>query len=434
MNENKIDYKKCCLCQDETNRSSIRCPAKDGFETSYDKLEGDLLGFKALGQNPIPVQIALFGENIAYELKSNIAFFHYSCRKLCDTQKLKRAQKRKEKLETECLDNSPQKKTRRSFNASLNNDEPECIICSKNNDEEPLHKAMTKSLDDNIKEWAKACQDYNLLTKLETASDMPAMEAYYHKSCSTNLFNKARPSVKIETSGNKVNEFNESVMVHVAACVSASTDKIFTLKELKGMYIKRLGEIDPDSRKTQSELHSTRFKERLLLLDPDLTETCAGGGHSTLISHKYVQAEAVNKKYKTQHEMNSNVEYIEAAQSLHKVILNHKIKPFTGSFTPDCLTDDIPVQLVDFINRLVQGPIVDKEQEVNKQRERAVKIICHQIVYNTIKRPTSCTTVMRHNKSRIPSYPIYQGLKLHTEGKMKTQIEQHKNNGSSIGY
>ena len=110
------------------------------------------------------------------------------------------------------------------------------------------------------------------------------------------------------------------------------------------------------------------------------------------------------------------------------------MKPFNGSFTPDCLTDDVPEQLLDFVNRLIQGPIWDEEKEINKQRERVAKIICHQIVFNTVTRPTPGRTVMRHNKSRTPSYPIYQGLKLHAEGKLKSQIEQHEKNGSSIGY
>ena len=83
-------------------------------------------------------------------------------------------------------------------------------------------------------------------------------------------------------------------------------------------------------------------------------------------------------------------------------------------------------------NRLIQGPIWDKEKEINKQRERVAKILYHQIVFNTVTRTTPCRTVMRHNKSRTPSYPIYQGLKLHTEAKLKTQVLQHEQNGSSI--
>ena len=90
--------------------------------------------------------------------------------------------------------------------------------------------------------------------------------------------------------------------------------------------------------------------------------------------------------------------------------------------------------MLDFVNRLIQGPIWDKEKEINKQRERVAKIECHQIVFNTVTRPTPGKTVMRHNKSRTPSYPIYQGLKLHTEGKLKPQVLQHKQHGSSLGY
>ena len=82
-----------------------------------------------------------------------------------------------------------------------------------------------------------------------------------------------------------------------SAKVAAAETAEINLKELKEMYSKRLEEIDPDSKNNQHFLHSTRFKERLLQLDSDLREACAGRGHPTLISHKSAQAEAINKEY-----------------------------------------------------------------------------------------------------------------------------------------
>ena len=114
------------------------------------------------------------------------------------------------------------------------------------------------------------------------------------------------------------------------------------------MYSKRLEEIDPDSKNNQHFLHSTRFKDHLLQLDSDLREDCAGRSHPTLISHKFAQAEAINKEYKMQKD-DPNIHYIKASLLLHKLIINYKIKPFTGSFTPGCLTDDVPEQLLDFV-------------------------------------------------------------------------------------
>ena len=84
-----------------------------------------------------------------------------------------------------------------SIYASFNRDDPECIMCSRKYGgevytEEVLHKASTKQVDESVKRMAEICKDYKLLARLQTAVDMPAMDAYYHRNCYVNLQNKTR--------------------------------------------------------------------------------------------------------------------------------------------------------------------------------------------------------------------------------------------------
>lgn len=139
-----IDFILCCLCQKESE-SKVLCPSKNGKLSTYDLLAKDLTNFKNLGVNPIPVRIERLGCNIAETLKVNRAWFHKSCRSLCDNHKFNRIKKRKEKEESNV---SPKKKTRSSADTSFQRDKPECIMTSCSETGEvllgsTLHKAMT---------------------------------------------------------------------------------------------------------------------------------------------------------------------------------------------------------------------------------------------------------------------------------------------------
>ena len=53
------------------------------------------------------------------------------------------------------------------------------------------HRAATLAIDSNVRAAATKLQDHKLLSKL-AAGDMHALDAYYHASCLTALYNRAR--------------------------------------------------------------------------------------------------------------------------------------------------------------------------------------------------------------------------------------------------
>ena len=119
---------------------------------------------------------------------------------------------------------------------------------------------------------------------------MHAMDAYYHRCCYVDIQNQARSHQRGSLSTDKSEEFNGAVMVHLAAHVVDSGQTV-SVSELKSMYASRMEERGESV--CFKYMHSTRFKEYLLHLEPDLRNASDGRDHPTLISHRSTQAAAV---------------------------------------------------------------------------------------------------------------------------------------------
>ena len=80
------------------------------------------------------------GPGIAQTMLSNKAIYHHSCRTKFRDRYLQRAlDKRKEQEEDEVEHTNP-KKTRSSFNASIDRDMDQCVMCLKYQKDEPNNK------------------------------------------------------------------------------------------------------------------------------------------------------------------------------------------------------------------------------------------------------------------------------------------------------
>ena len=88
----------------------------------------------------------------------------------------------------------------RSTNETVDLKDAICIFCDQPAGSEGLHNASTYKIDKRVRQHLLDLQDTVLLAKL-AAADMIAIEAKYHKSCLTALYNRAR-AVASSTSGN----------------------------------------------------------------------------------------------------------------------------------------------------------------------------------------------------------------------------------------
>lgn len=113
--------------------------------------------------------------------------------------------------------------------------------------------------------------------------------------------------------------------------------------------------------------------------------------------------------------------------------------PFFGT---DSLSLPVPLQLIIFLNILLQGSYILRElnnQELQAQvqgRARVVSAIAQQIIYNTCgeSHHTTKPTSIRHSKEHETPFPLYQGLKLHGDGNQKAQINRANAFGISVSY
>ena len=278
-----------------------------------------------------------------------------------------------------------------------------------------------------MKACATKTRNTELLAKLASASDLHAMDAYYHRACYLSLKNEARSlerSVSATESGIGT-MFNPLVIAELTAYI-VDSQRIFPLSEAKTINVEKMKEldktIDPQS------IHSTRFKEKLLKLEPELVETCRGKGYSSMLCSRRAAGAAVETELKCQTEVGDNDAHmiVQTAMLLRKHILFDQ-KPFNGHFNKDSLKSPIPESLLTFMNIVLQGPTRNSHSDVysndtdqNQQRSRVACTLSQLIVFNTAKISRPGTQVMRHSKERETPFPLYVGIKLHIEGKTST--------------
>ena len=103
-------------------------------------------------------------------------------------------------------------------------------------------------------------------------------------------------------------------------------------------------------------------------------------------------------------------------------------EPFTGSFDENCLSHPVTEVLFTFMNVLLQGSKNSMEEtndDVDRsQRSKCTLTLCQLIMYNMVKY-TSLENIksMLHSKEYETPFPLYWGLKMHTEQRLKIQID-----------
>ena len=109
-------------------------------------------------------------------------------------------------------------------------------------------------------------------------------------------------------------------------------------------------------------------------------------------------------------------------------------KPFTGSFDANCLSNADPELLFTSMNMLLQGSKDSLEglgNDVNmSQRTKAPLSLSQLIIYNMVKHtPSKNINYMRHPKEYETSVPLYWGIRMHSEQRVKATLDD----GSDMG-
>ena len=189
------------------------------------------------------------------------------------------------------------------------------------------------------------------------------------------------------------------------------------------------------------EPHSTRFKDHLLNLLPEWSEYSQG--KDIFISNKSKVADLLAKAHDSQIDQGDALLLMRAAVILRKCCL-HKQEPFSGTFSPDCLISPVPQELRSFVNIILQGPSILREQrnveadEPEHGRDNVACTISQLLIYNTYGDThhghATQTNTIRHGKDHETPILLYQGLNMHGDARLKKQIENAHELGMSVSY
>ena len=132
----------------------------------------------------------------------------------------------------------------------------------------PIHQAMTFRLDAKIRHCAEVLNDRLLLAKL-AGGDLIAIEFTYHVKCLVDLYRRAKTVENRSTESLSCKFKTEQAFQEIVEYVESKRGitMTFNASDLVSMYHERLRSLEVDD-----YVHSTRFREKLLNVIPDLTE------------------------------------------------------------------------------------------------------------------------------------------------------------------
>ena len=189
------DFDLCFICQ-ELSGEQLVCPATNSTRTDkasgYFTIAQQLQQFDAIGElsGNISARISnLSCEELVAKLVTNEAKFHKKCRNRYDKQHYERASKKRKQLVHDTSDVVSPPSTRARYSAK--NFQPKCFFCDREDSIENLTQAQTFELDRKVRNAASQLCDEKLLARL-SEGDMIAVEALYHKTCLSALYNRLR--------------------------------------------------------------------------------------------------------------------------------------------------------------------------------------------------------------------------------------------------
>ena len=201
---------------------------------------------------------------------------------------------------------------------------------------------------------------------------------------------------------------------------------VFKLSDLAKLYRERLINLGTD---VPNRINSTRLKERLLHLIPDLKAQTQG--RDILLVFDDDIGEALKIECDNDEDSEANI-LAKAAQIVRKELYQIQ-QQFNGSFSADCQKDAVSDTLRTLVRMILDGASIEKQESVG--RCAAVDSISQLMIYNSVKHaPTPNSNNIRHNKDKETPLPIYLGLMIHATTRSRTIIDKLHSLGLSISY
>jgi hypothetical protein len=226
--------------------------------------------------------------------------------------------------------------------------------------------------------------DEMLLAKV-SEGDMIAVEALYHKSCLSALYNRLRDLQTTKPKADSENAIIEGIVLaeilDYLKNYKASTETIpvFKLSDLKSLYLQRLKEygcLDV----CMENIHSTRLKEKILSRIPELHESKKG--RDVVLTFKDEVGFAIYKACKQDFE-EDGICLSSAANIVRKQIFQHIQATEKFSLEEGSQNTSVPRSLVTLISTIIGGSSISGN--VSNAESKIALNIWQLILFNVVK-------------------------------------------------
>ena len=325
-----------------------------------------------------------------------------------------------------------------------------CFFCDS--DEGEMHLSATKELDAKVRRYASLIGDEKLQIKL-VEGDLTAIDASYHLPCLVGLYNKVRQQT-MKSSIATQDMFDEEslafarVVDHVESeCAKdLMSVSVFKLAELKSLYndylpagvtksksydtrTSRRSESVDDVQKcldSKSNIHSSRFKERLLNAIPYLS-----AHHQGRDVYFVADAEMGNIVHQAYEKKENKEAYamLKCCKDTRNSIFNHKAEPFDGRFSVGCQRKSVPSALLSLVSLLLYGP--KYTGPITQETLTIAQLIKFNIKKNSRKVGNS---TQRHCLTNETPISVYIAFLIHSEFRCKKLIERLHDYGLGVSY
>ena len=276
-----------------------------------------------------------------------------------------------------------------------------------------LHKASTTDIDTYIRECATKLNDSGLLAKL-AMSDMHALDVLYHQKCLMALYNRMQ-QYSNRSGTNPSHDCTLSVqavaLAELASYIeeSAQNDSMisaFRLSDLVKLYAERLNQLNFS---TTGKVNSTRLKERLLTVLPEL-RSYPHGREVFLVYEKDIGT-LINFACKEDHDSDAMM-LAKVAKLIRRQIFGYQSN-FNGSFNSECQRTVVPDVLMTLIRMILGGTNIVDQPNSRSGRSNVACVISQLIAFNSVKFSSGSSNIVRHSEDRETPLPIYLGVMIH---------------------
>ena len=176
---------------------------------------------------------------------------------------------------------------------------------------------------------------------------------------------------------------------------------------------------------SDSDIHSTRLKDKLLAEIPEL-EAHKSGRDIRLAFQKHVGfalSQASN--------YSEAIILGKAAKILRRHMIDHEFK-FDGRFHEGCVEDAIPPSLLEFVCMIEHG--VDIKSQLRFGASKTDSAMSQLLQYNCYSRYKEGASTYRHSKERETPFSLFLGMSVYARPRKKVLVELLHDHGLSVSY